>query len=49
MKIEKLVVGSYQENCYFLRKNNNLIIVDPGDEFKRIDEKVINDNLKLQY
>ena len=47
MKIEKLVVGSYQENCYFLRKNNNLIIVDPGDEFKRIDEKVINDNLNL--
>lgn len=47
MKIEKLVVGSYQENCYFLRKNNNLIIVDPGDEFKRIDEKIINDNLNL--
>ena len=47
MKIEKLVVGSYQENCYFLIKNNNLIIVDPGDEFKRIDEKIINDNLNL--
>ena len=48
MKIEKLVVGLYQENCYFLIKDNNLIIVDPGDEFDKINNKIINEKLNLK-
>ena len=48
MKIEKLVVGSYQENCYFLIKDNSLIIVDPGDEFDKINNKIINEKLNLK-
>lgn len=48
MIVEKLVVGLYRENCYFLIKNNDLIIVDPGDEFDRINSKIIADKLSLK-
>jgi hydroxyacylglutathione hydrolase len=37
MKINRIVVGYLQENCYILEKNNCVIIVDPGDEFEHID------------
>ena len=37
MNIKKIVVGLYEENCYFLTINNDLLIVDPGDEFNKID------------
>lgn len=48
MIVEKLVVGLYQENCYFLIKNSDLIIVDPGDEFDRINNKIISEKLNLK-
>lgn len=48
MIVEKLVVGSYRENCYFLIKNSDLIIVDPGDEFDRINNKIISEKLNLK-
>ncbi|MBP3635862.1 MAG: MBL fold metallo-hydrolase [Bacilli bacterium] len=47
MRVEKLVVGLYEENCYFLIKGSNLIIIDPGDEFNKIDKKIIDNNLNL--
>ena len=36
MKIERLVVGSLEENCYIVTKNNKTIIIDPGDEASKI-------------
>lgn len=45
MKIEKIVVGPLQENCYILKKNNDIIIVDPGDEYEKIKNKIKNYNL----
>ena len=48
MKVDKLVVGLYQENCYFLTNNNDLIIIDPGDEFDKINNKIISDKLNLR-
>ena len=36
MRIEKIVVGELRENCYLIIKNNNCLIVDPGDEVNRI-------------
>lgn len=48
MIVEKLVVGLYQENCYFLIKNSDLIIVDPGDEFDIINNKIISEKLNLK-
>ena len=39
MKIEKVVVGYLKENCYILEKNNQVLVVDPGDEAEKIKEK----------
>lgn len=40
MKIEKLILGELEENCYILTKGNNCLIIDPGDEFEKIKEKI---------
>lgn len=45
MKIDTLKVGSYQTNCYFLRKDGKLLIVDPGDEFFKIKQNIGSDKL----
>lgn len=37
MKIDKLVVGPLQENCYILEKNKKVLVIDPGDEFNKIN------------
>ena len=38
MKIDKIVVGDYQTNCYVLTLNNNCIVIDPGDDYEKIQE-----------
>ena len=43
MKINKVVVGELQTNCYVLEKDNKCIVIDPGDEYDKINE-VISDN-----
>lgn len=40
MKIEKVVVGYLEENCYILEKDNKVLIIDPGDEEEKIKEKI---------
>lgn len=40
MNISKEVVGVYSENCYFLEKNNEVIIIDPGDESEKLLKKL---------
>lgn len=42
MKIEKVVVGSLEENCYIISMDNQCIIIDPGSEFLKIKECVGN-------
>lgn len=42
MKIEKVEVGYLEENCYVISKDNNCLIIDPGDEFNKIKELVGN-------
>lgn len=45
MKIETVVVGNLQTNCYIVtNKENEIIIIDPGDEVNKI-ESVINNRL----
>lgn len=47
MKVLKLVVGELEENCYFvMNSNNEVIIIDPGDDYEKImdfvkDKKVV--------
>lgn len=36
MKIEKIVVGFLEENCYVLSKDKQVLIIDPGDEIDKI-------------
>ena len=40
MEINVVTTGYLEENCYILRKNNNVLIIDPGDEYDKI-KKVI--------
>lgn len=45
MKIERIVVGLYEENCYLIIKDDKCIIVDPGDEKEKIISRI--EKLKL--
>lgn len=38
MKITKIVVGYLEENCYLLEKNKKYLLVDPGEDTKRVLE-----------
>ena len=40
MNIKRIVVGPLDENCYILTKENKTIIIDPGDEFVKIDKEI---------
>ena len=40
MTTDVVVVGSYETNCYLLRKNGKVLIVDPGDDFQHIKDKI---------
>lgn len=36
MKVKRIVVGPLEENCYILNIDNSYLIIDPGDESKKI-------------
>ena len=36
MKIDKIVVGELQTNCYILSIDNKCLVIDPGDEYDKI-------------
>lgn len=40
MKIERVVVGELEENCYILKNEGQALIVDPGSDFLRIKKQV---------
>ena len=45
MKIDRIIVGDYQTNCYVLTIDNDALIIDPGDEYLKIKPFVKNKNL----
>lgn len=45
MKVNRIVVGELETNCYVLEKNNNVLIIDPGDEYVKIEKFVKNKNV----
>lgn len=45
MKIDRVIVGSLEENCYIVTKNNKTIIIDPGDEAEKIIAACQNKNV----
>lgn len=46
MEIEKIITGALEENCYVLIKDGQCLVVDPGDDYQNIQEK-IGDNKVL--
>lgn len=40
MKIDRIVTGYLQENCYILTKDDNCLVIDPGDDYHLIKEKL---------
>lgn len=42
MLIKRVVVGELETNCYLLIKDNNCLVIDPGDEYKRIVNEIDN-------
>lgn len=40
MEIKKIEVGFLKTNCYLLIKDNKYLIIDPGDEFNKIDSYI---------
>ena len=46
MKVEKVLTGVLEENCYVISKNNTCIVVDPGADYPKIKE-IIGDNKVL--
>ena len=40
MEVKKIVTGYLDENCYVLTKNNTCLVVDPGDDFPIIKQKI---------
>lgn len=45
MNIKRCIVGYLQTNCYLLFKDDEVLIIDPGDEFDLIDEAIGNYNV----
>ena len=48
MNVEIIKVGYLETNCYLIIKNNKCIIVDPGDEFDKIKNKIDYLNLEVK-
>ncbi|MDD5006143.1 MAG: MBL fold metallo-hydrolase [Candidatus Omnitrophica bacterium] len=50
MKIERLVVGSLQANCYIVSSDKkDAFIIDPGDEADKIKKLIDNNKLKIHF
>ena len=45
MKITRIITGSLEENCYILKIDNDVLIVDPGDDIQKILEEIKGNNL----
>ena len=44
MNITNVVVGELETNCYILEIDNNVLIIDPGDEYNKIKEQIKDKN-----
>ena len=42
MKVDTVVVGELDTNCYLLDIDNEVVIIDPGDDFIKIKERIGN-------
>ena len=47
MKIKRFILSAYQSNCYIVYKNNQAIIIDPGEESQDVINFVIENQLEV--
>ena len=40
IEAEKIVVGPLETNCYIIREADCCVVIDPGDDFEKIYEKI---------
>lgn len=40
MKIDRVIVGELETNCYVLKQNNECLVIDPGAEYNKIKEAI---------
>ena len=40
MKIKNIKVGYLKCNCYILESDNNVLVIDPGDEYEKIKKEL---------
>ena len=40
MKISRVVTGYLEENCYIIENNNEVLVVDPGDDYELIKKEI---------
>lgn len=40
MEIDTVITGTLDENCYILKKDNMCLVIDPGDDYIKIKEKI---------
>lgn len=47
MKVCKIVVGDFKTNCYIVydENSNKAIVIDPGDDYFKIESELIKNNL----
>ena len=45
MQIDRIVVGQLETNCYVLTIDNDVLLIDPGDEIEKIKPFIKNKNL----
>ncbi len=45
MKVEMIVTGTLDENCYVLKKDATCLVVDPGDDYDKIKEVIGEDRV----
>lgn len=43
MEISTVVVGNLDTNCYVLKKDNNVLVIEPGDDIHKLN-KIIGNN-----
>lgn len=51
MKILTFILGQMQTNCYFIinEKTNKAIVIDPADEYKRLEDIITKRNLSIEF
>lgn len=45
MIIDKVIVGDLETNCYVLSIGSDVLIIDPGDDYEKIIDKVFGKNI----